>query len=377
MIVYHGTTVRRARKIAVEGFLPRKPSRRVWFAGSRAYARGRARTQARRAHDRPAVLTCDIDLPHYRQKYGSKRVMHRSSIIAVDGPVPPDVLLSCGETLAFPSSPKDLADWVNGVLGLRSYKGVGQRHPGIVRLSRWVANRAADPRRRGIKRTELLARARQFLPDYFRGIEIDPDRLIVVRRLEMEGRPPEPPAAVIDPREEEALELLEDESPRHTIRALALLAEIEDPDLFEWCSVCLADASAEVRLAALRTLQRCRDIDAETVEPLVEARDNRIRGAAIAALARHAPSQTAKARWFERGLKDPSACVRLETAHVLPALDPTAHRAVFRLARYDPNPQVAAIAAKLVAGKGFPKVTWGVGPSHYGDAAAPAEGPHG
>jgi hypothetical protein len=376
MIVYHGTTVRRARKIAVQGFVPRRPSRRVWFAGSRAYARGRARTQARRAHDRPAVLTCDIDLAHFRQKYGSKR-MQRSSIVTIDGPVPADVLLSCGEPLAFPSSPKDLADWVNDVLGLKSYKGVGQRHPGIVRLSRWVANRAADPRRRGIKRTELLAMARQFLPDYFRGVEIDPDRLIVVRRLEMEGRPPQPPAAEIDPREEEALELLERGRPRHTIRALALLAEIEDPDLFEWCSVCLADASAEVRLAALRTLQRCRDIDAETIEPFVDARDNRIRAAAIAALARHAPSQTARAGWFERGLKDPSACVRLETAHVLPALDPTVHRAIFRLALCDPNPQVAALADKLVTGKGFPKITWGVGPSHYGDAPVPAGGGHG
>ena len=38
MIVYHGTTARRARRICQEGFLPKKPSRRVWFAEGRTYA---------------------------------------------------------------------------------------------------------------------------------------------------------------------------------------------------------------------------------------------------------------------------------------------------------------------------------------------------
>jgi RNA:NAD 2'-phosphotransferase (TPT1/KptA family) len=67
MIVYHGTTRRRAERILVSGFLARKPSRRVWFARSRAYAEGRAKTQARRAHDRPAVLVCELDLQAYRR----------------------------------------------------------------------------------------------------------------------------------------------------------------------------------------------------------------------------------------------------------------------------------------------------------------------
>ena len=62
MIVYHGTTRRRAMRIGKEGFLPKKPSRRVWFAQGRGYALGRAKTQARRAHGRPAVLKCEIDL---------------------------------------------------------------------------------------------------------------------------------------------------------------------------------------------------------------------------------------------------------------------------------------------------------------------------
>ena len=373
MIVYHGTTVGRARKIATDGFLPRKPSRRVWFAVSLAYARGRAKTQARRAHDRPVVLTCDIDLAHFRGRYGKKRVLHGSGIVAIDGAIPPSVLLSSAEPLAFPSSPKELADWVNDVLGLKSYKGASPRSEGVLRLARWVANRANDARRRGIRRTELLDMARRFLPEFFEGVEIDPDRLLVVRRLDMSAPPDEPPPD-IDPREQQALELLEDAAPKHTIHALTLLAEIADPDLFEWCSMVLDDDSPDVRVAALRTMQRCGEIDAETIEPLAGSSDKRIRGAAIAALARHGRSETAKTKWFERGLKDPEPCVRLETVHVLSALDPATHRKIYQLAMYDPNPQVSHIAEKLAAGKGFPKVTWGLGPSHYGDEAAGGEG---
>ena len=365
MIVYHGTTVQRARKIALEGFAPRKPSKRVWFAASRAYARGRARTQARRAHDRPAVLVCEIDLGALRHRYGPKHVQHRSGIVAVDGFVSADVLRSCGEMLGFPSSPKELADWANDVLGLKSHKGASPRHPGVLRLSRWVTNRATDSRRRGIRRGELLARARQFLPEYFAGVEIDPDRLIVVRKLDFTApsAEPEPP---VDPREQEALALLEDGEPRHTIRALELLAKIEDPDLYEWCSMVLSDASVPVRVAALRTMRRCEDLDVETIEPLAESPEKRVRAAAIAALAKHAGSDRARTRWFRRGLRDPETCVRLETASVLSDLDPAEHRAVFQLALYDPNPKVARRAEKLIAGKGYPKITWGQKPSHDG-----------
>ena len=45
---------------------------------------------------------------------------------------------------------------------------------------------------------------------------------------------------------------------------------------------------------------------------------------------------------------------------------PAECRGAFRLALYDPNPNVARLAEKLAAGKGFSKVTWGLGPSHYG-----------
>jgi len=195
--------------------------------------------------------------------------------------------------------------------------------------------------------------ARQWLPELFRDVEIDPERLKVRRRaaaIEVQITPPAEPA---DPREDQALALLEDDRPRRRVRGLALLEKIGDADLADWCAVFLADDAPAVRVAALRALRRCDDADGDLIVPLARSDDKRVRAAAVAALARHGGREAA--RWFERGLKDPSACVRLETAAVLEHLDPTEHRRVFELALYDPNPQVAYLAEKLTAGKGYHK----------------------
>jgi len=350
MILYHGTTQRRARRIAVEGFLPRKPSRRVWFAHSKAYAEGRARTQARRGRDRSAVLTCDIDLPEFRRRLGPKRIFHRSGIVAIDGPVPATVLRSF-PGLDSPSTPKELCHWVNTLLDVKPHKGVGSKHPGIQRLARWVANRLNSRPNSTIKTGELIEVARQWLPDVFAGIEIDPERLTAYRRAqptEMDLLVHAPPP---EPREARALELLESDSPRSRSRGLQALAKLEDPDLLEWCVMFLGDDSPAVRLTALRMMSRCDEGEVSILLPLVASKNKRIRGAAIAALARHGGAEAQ--RWFERGLKDPEPCVRLETAAVLEHLDPDQHRPVFELALYDPNPEIARTAEGLTAGKGF------------------------
>ncbi len=355
MIAYHGTTARRARRICVEGFLPRKPSRRVWFAESKAYAEGRARTQARRAHDRPAVLTCNIDLHQIRARLGAKRVFRRGGCFAVDGPVPATILRSFPGQDA-PTTPEQMAAWVNHVLGLKPHKGVGRRHPGVDRLSRWAVRRLTHQPDSHIESAELLHMARQWLPEYFEGVEIDPETLHLRRRLQTIELEVEPPGPEIDPREEEALECLEAANPRRRARGLAILAEIADPDLFDWCVMFIDDASAEMRLAALQGIIRCRDGDPEVLLPFSDSEDNRIRAAAIAALAKHSGKDAP--RWFERGLKDPSPHVRRQMAALLPDLDPTENRSVFELALHDPNPDVAHMAEKLTAGKGYARHTF-------------------
>ncbi len=355
MIVFHGTTARRARRICEEGFLPRKPSRRVWFAESRAYALGRAKTQARRSHDRAVVLTCDIDVPRFRARYGGKRVLQRNRVIAIDGAVPVAVLRSRPQA-GVPTTPEEIARWVNSLLGVKPHRGVGRRHPGVARLSEWVNKRLQTATRKGVSPRELFYMARRWLPEAFEGYEIDPESLRVFRQAGDVHVRVDEGALAPDPREAEALECLESPKARGRVRGLELLAKTRDPDLFDWCAMFAGDAAPTVQLAALRLMSRCDDGSPEAIEPLATSRSKRVRAAALAALA-HLGGAGAVA-WFTRGLKDPCPCVRVAVARQLEHLDATEHRAVFELALYDPNPDVARTARKLAAHKGYAKAKW-------------------
>jgi hypothetical protein len=351
MLVYHGTTARRAERICSEGFLPKKPSRRVWFAESRNYALGRARTQARRAHDRAIVLTCYLELTQLRERLGSRKVFARGGIIAVDGRVPVTVLRSHPAAPDRPTSPHELARWVNEVLGLKPYKGVRPEHPGVDRLSRWVVNRYTSRPNSSIKPQELLAMARRWLPDFFKGIEIDPETLLAHRQvptIEVSVEPSEEPP---DAHEEEALDCIASDSSKQRLRGLRLLVQAEVEDLSDWCAMCLKDESADVVVAALQALRSCQDVDPEIIRPFAASEERRVRAAATAALAKHGGAEAL--RWMARGLKDPDACVRVETAALLDQVDPTQHPEIFDLALHDPNPTIAERARRLIQGKGF------------------------
>jgi len=357
MIVYHGTTRRHAQRIRLEGFLPKQPSRKVWFAEGRGDAEGRAKTKARRAHDRPVVLTCEIDVSRVREQYGPKRVFHRGGIVAIDGAVPMTVLRSSTPAGEQPVTPDELAAWVNGLLRLKPHKGIGAKHPGVQSLSRWAANRMNERGR--IAPTELLGEARRWLPEFLGRFEIDPVTLQawpIAERLTVAPGPGAECPPEMDPREEEALDCLGSTKPRRRARGLSLLVKLEEPDLFDWCTMFLGDADRQVRLAALRAMLHCEDGDPEVVVPFARCEEPCIRAAATAALAKHAGKDAP--HWFERGLKDPSPCVRMEVSALLPQLDPTRYHVIFELALYDPNPEIVRRAKKLIAGKGYRKVEW-------------------
>jgi len=353
MIVYHGTTSRRAQRICAEGFRPKKPSRRVWFAESQRYAFGRARTQARRARERAVVLTCDLDLEQMRERIGAKRVFRKSGVIAIEAHVPVSALRSYPGAFDQPSSPEELARWLNKILGLKPHKGVAKSHPGIDRLSRWVVHRMTSQPRSAVGARELLAMARRWLPEFFEDVTIDPETLVANRQARTIEVQIEAPAEPRDAREDEALDCLVAAKPDRRIRGLAILAEMEDPDLFDWCAMFLDDESADVTVAALRTMLRCEEADSEVIVPLARSEDERIRAAATAALAKHAGKDAP--HWLERGLKDPEACVRVETAALLSEIDPAEHRTICELALHDPDPEIRRRARKLTVGKGYPK----------------------
>ena len=356
MIVYHGTTTGRARRICAEGFLAKKPSRRVWFAESKAYALGRAKTQARRSRDRPVVLTCDLDVNWLRMRYGRRRVLHRNRVLAVDGPVPVTVLRS-HPFANVPTTPEEIARWVNDILGLKPHKGVGRRHPGALRLSEWVNKRLqSDPRTR-IKPRELFLMARRWLAEFFEGYEVDPDHLRAFRAAGAIEVEVDEEACRPDPREDEALECLDSDKATCRARGLALLAKLGDPDLFDWCVMFLNDEAVTMQLAALETMPHCDDGYPEIAEPLAASDNKRIRAAALAVLAKLAAPDDAP-RWFERGLKDPSPCVRIAVARQLGRLAPAEHQALFELALTDPNPDAVRAARKHAGGLPSAALTW-------------------
>ena len=377
MLVYHGTTRRSARQIRREGFRPRGHTRRVWFARSYHYARQRAKHKASRGGDQPIVLACNLDLQALQERLGGGRVFHRGSIISVRGPVPASVLCPHrrdGGPLPFlydiPDEAFGLARWVNRLLHLRPHKGVSRRHPGIQRLVTWVRNRVAVNPSARVNQQELLAVAAQWLPEFFDGVQIDYEHLRTLRvrgpRLdeddfddgagELHTVADDDETDEGDRREDEALNCLLSPKPRRRVRGLGLLAQLQVPDLFDWCTMFLDDDDESVAVAALEALADCDDVNPFIVEDLAEATERRLRAAALEVLARH--DEDDRARWVWAGVTDPEPHVRLALVRHLDHLDPAVHEDVFQAAVNDPNPEIARLARRLTEGRGLSKLAW-------------------
>ena len=340
MKFYHGTTLQNAIRIAEMGFLPRKGA--VWFTTSKHRAQRRAKQKARKTDSPPFVFNCEINVQELYNRLGKHLVMRSKGFLAIRRRVPPTVILNSNELIV---------RWISQILQGESYENISPHHPGINRLARWVENRVNAGTDGTIRPKELSQRLQQWLPDFFRGAKIIPENLRFDYSPELVEFEIEPALEPIDSREDNALDALTHAKPKRRIRGLELLAQLEHEDLYDWCTLLLLDESAEVRIAALQTIVQCDDGDPEAIQPFAESENKRIRAAAIAALAKHSAEDAP--RWFERGLKDREACVRLETASLLPTLDAIEHRGIFELALYDPNPSIKHLAEKLTAGKGY------------------------
>ena len=340
MNFYHGTTLQNAIRIAEMGFLPRKGA--VWFTTSKHRAQRRAKQKARKTASPPFVFTCEIEVQELYNRLGKNLVMRSREFLAIRGRVPPRVILNL---------PELIAQWINQTLQRKSHEGISPRHPGIDRLSRWVENRTNSDTGGSLRPEELSQKLHQWLPDLFQGVGITPEDLRFDRFPEPVEFETEPSPEPVNSREEKALDDLAAAKPQRRIRGLKLLARFGNEDLYDWCILFLSDESLDVRIVALQTIVHCDEGDPEVLLPFTESQNKRIRAAAIAALVKHSVEDAP--RWFERGLKDREACVRLETAALLPTLDVIRHPAIFELALYDPNPEIKNFAQKITTGKGY------------------------
>ena len=358
MIVYHGTTQERARRIAREGLRPRVPSKRVWFAQHRAYARQRAQSQARRTQDRPVVLTCHIDLDGLRRKHGRGNVIVRGNVISIRGHVPPEAIRSHSTASHIPETPRELARWINGVLDVKDHLGVSPRDAGIGRLAEWIGSRLERNPREHISGREILARAREWMPDCFAGFEVDLRNVRTWRRTQRvpwDGQSDEADEAE-DERVGEALDCLDAPKAQRRMRGLRLLSDMEHPDLFEWCAMMLEDPQIEVRIAACKAMRQCPEIEVEVVEHHGHSEDKRLRAAAVEVMAMRGGERAVD--WFWRGLTDPENHVRLSVAKHLERISPREHRDLFEAVLHDPHPHIAEVARRLTRGSGFGLPDW-------------------
>jgi hypothetical protein len=241
------------------------------------------------------------------------------------------------------SSPEEIADWLNQLLGRDRSNGIHSGHSGLVRLWRWHQNRITMEPNRKTRPEALLEKARQWLPEFFQDADVDLDKLSAGGRSMADTSAVTCELPVSEP-QDSVMNWLESTNAKRRVRGLKRLAELGAADLYDWCEMFLEDESTDVRVAALRGMIHCRDIDRTVLSPLSESKDVRIRAAALAVLATHDGEP-----WFELGLKDPSACVRLETASVMDHLDREANPSLFDIALHDPNPSVVRFAQKAMA----------------------------
>ena len=245
------------------------------------------------------------------------------------------------------TTPDELAAWVNDLLELRLPGIVQAGHPGLLRLWRWQMHRITYQPERGTDPCEFLRKAERWLPEYFRNANIDLNKLEFRRpRRSMSAKDPEPAGSKMR-EDEQALLFLDSSKPERRAKGLKRLAKLKVSDLFDWCALFLEDESRDVQVAALHAMIQCDEIDCGAIEKIAESKDDRIRAAATAVLARHGGPEAP--RWFKQGLMDPSVCVRLETAALLRYLDRGTYRSLFEIALHDPNSMVVRLAQRAAA----------------------------
>ena len=161
VVLWHGTTKRRAECIVEEGFKVKRgrKERRIIFAGRPGMAHGIAQRRAGSEGDLPVVIRCSIDLSHYDdyERRGNAVYVFRHECIGRDvieevkglprhrraesetwhEPKAPDNGLT-DVALTFNSGRAGVAYWINSYLKLDEADGIREDHGSVGKIKEWL-----------------------------------------------------------------------------------------------------------------------------------------------------------------------------------------------------------------------------------------------
>ena len=186
--LWHGTTRSRAESIIRQGFRAdkameqRRGKGQTFFAASSKMARRYARTKAKTEGDRPAVITCSIDLNHYTsyERQGDEIYAFNHECIAsevikeVDGlPKRRQEKLGNHEqhgaeitnvALTFNAGRAGIAYWVNSWLGLSDPHRIREDHEAVTKIKQWLDEQIDAGRFGEVPDDELMEQLSEHLP---------------------------------------------------------------------------------------------------------------------------------------------------------------------------------------------------------------------
>ncbi len=190
VVVWHGTSKSRAKSILKEGFRSSwARNAQLFFSRDPAVARRYAEARAGRENDKPALLTCSIDLSRYncceRRKDRDAAVVFKHKLIGREV-VKRVTMLVRGQhekekrekqrntsveltnvTLTFNSEHAGIAYWINSCLNLEGPNAIGEDHEAVGKIKQWLHDQTEAGRFGEVPDDEMLEKVREYLPQYF------------------------------------------------------------------------------------------------------------------------------------------------------------------------------------------------------------------
>ena len=177
--VWHGTTLDRAKAIMIEGFKARgRAGKKIWFTKKSSEAHRRAAYLARSRGKAPVVFRCQINIakytefdkprPHhyaFKHAYIDKAVISNVSGLEVDkeGKLPQekeDKEELVDIIITRTSGKYGVLLWVNAYLERKGQTPVGENHPAVEEIYRWVEAQYAADREEAISEEEMLTQVK-------------------------------------------------------------------------------------------------------------------------------------------------------------------------------------------------------------------------